>query len=90
MTADSTCLEEITITMPLPILEDNCMRIVVAIESYREFVKSNPVTFFCIPLGFFDLSDHPVVHCDLPLKASFVFELAGISSIGGKKQSTQV
>jgi hypothetical protein len=63
VTAAFPGFEKITITMPPTVLEGYRMVVVIPHEGDLEGLKANPpVTFFHIPLRFFDFSDHAIVH----------------------------
>ena len=57
--------EELTITGKSRVLKTDVVFIIVTVESYIKFVEAEPFAVFGIALGFFDLSDHSIIHFSL-------------------------
>jgi hypothetical protein len=62
MAANTASLEEIAVTLPTSIIVLNMVRIVVPIHGNGKGMEVNPLSFLCIPPGFFPLSNHPIIH----------------------------
>jgi len=60
--ATASGLEEITVTLPVTLLEMDNMRIIGSIKGDSKGFNADSVTFFSISLGFFNLSDHSIIH----------------------------
>lgn len=62
--ATTTGLKKFAIAFPRAILINHFVRIVISFDSHLERMELEPLTLLGVALGFFDLTDHAVIHCD--------------------------
>jgi hypothetical protein len=58
-------MEKFAITLPFPFVKVDAVVVVIAAESDGKSVDLEPVGLLCVSSGFFDLSDHTVIHIRL-------------------------
>jgi len=54
--------EELAVAAKGTVFKTNMVVIVVTVEGYVKLVEAETLAIFGITFGFFDLSDHPIVH----------------------------
>jgi hypothetical protein len=54
--------EELTITAESTVLKTNMVVIIITVEGHVKLIEAEAFAIFGVTLGFFNLSDHPIVH----------------------------
>jgi hypothetical protein len=54
--------EKLAIAAKSTIFKANMVVIVITVEGHIKLIEAEALPILSIPLGFFDLSDHPIVH----------------------------
>jgi hypothetical protein len=54
--------EELTITAKSSIFKTDMVVVVITVEGYVKLIEAESLAVFGISLGFFDFSNHPIVH----------------------------
>jgi hypothetical protein len=62
MTATKVSDEKLAVTLKDAMIEFYFVGIVITIKGKLEGLELEPISFFCIALGFLNLADHPIVH----------------------------
>jgi hypothetical protein len=63
--ADSAKVEKFAIALPMAMFEPDLVVVIVAAERNGKLLKVEAVGFLCVPLGFFNFSDHSIIHSRL-------------------------
>ena len=60
--------EEFAVALKHSIIKYHMMIVIVAVKGKFEFVEAKAIPLLGVPLGFFDLSDHPKIHLSISFR----------------------